>query len=204
LPAIINDVLLNNGGYFMSLNTIPRNLLTSFLLWLLSLSIYATVESDSIILYTPYTKIAVPPGQSVEYSIDLINKGTGVVNVDVVLKGLPGSWNYTLKAGGFNIRELSVLPNEKKTINLKVDVPMRVNKGSYHFQLKAGSLSLLPLTITVSEKGEYKTEFTTDQANMQGNNTATFTFQAVLKNRTADQQLYALMTNQPRGWNIVF
>jgi uncharacterized membrane protein len=188
----------------MSLNTIPRNLLTAFLLWLLSLSIYATVESDSIILYTPYAKIAVPPGQSIDYSIDLINKGSGVINVDVSLKGLPGSWIYSMKAGGFNIRELSVLPNEKKTINLKVDVPMRVNKGSYHFQIKAGTLSALPLTITVSEQGDFKTEFTTDQANMQGNNTATFTFQAVLKNRTADQQLYALMTNPPRGWNIVF
>ena len=188
----------------MSLNTIPRNLLTAFLLWLLSLTIYATVESDSIILYTPYTKILVPPGQSIDYSIDLINKGRGVINVDVSLKGLPGSWNYSMKAGGFNIRELSVLPNERKTINIRVDVPLRVNKGSYHFQIKAGALSVLPLTITVSEQGDFKTEFTTDQANMQGNNTATFTFQAVLKNRTADQQLYALMTQPPRGWNIIF
>jgi uncharacterized membrane protein len=188
----------------MSLYTSPRNLLTIFLLWLLSLNIYANLESDSIILYTPYTKIAVPPGQSVDYSIDLINNSREVINVGISLKGLPGGWNYSLKAGGFNIRQLSVLPKEKKTINLKVEVPLKVNKGSYHFQITAGTLTVLPLTIAVSEKGDFKTEFTADQANMQGNNTATFTFQAVLKNRTADQQLYALMTNPPRGWNIIF
>jgi uncharacterized membrane protein len=188
----------------MSLHANPRNLLTVFLLWLLSLNIYAALESDSITLYTPYTKIAVPPGQSIDYSIDLINSSRGVINVDISIKGLPGSWNYSLKAGGFNIRELSVLPNEKKTINLRVDVPLKVNKGSYRFQITAGTLSVLPLSVLVSEKGDFKTEFTADQANMQGNSTATFTFQAVLKNRTADQQLYALMTNPPRGWNIIF
>jgi uncharacterized membrane protein len=188
----------------MSLHSNPRNLLTVFLLWLLSLNIYAALESDSITLYTPYTKIAVPPGQSIDYSIDLINSSRGVINVDISIKGLPGGWNYSLKAGGFNIRELSVLPNERKTINLRVDVPLKVNKGSYRFQITAGPLSVLPLSVLVSEKGDFKTEFTADQANMQGNSTATFTFQAVLKNRTADQQLYAFMTNPPRGWNIIF
>jgi uncharacterized membrane protein len=188
----------------MSLHANPRNLLTVFLLWLLSLNIYAALESDSITLYTPYTKIAVPPGQSIDYSIDLINSSRGVINVDISIKGLPVGWNYSLKAGGFNIRELSVLPNEKKTINLRVDVPLKVNKGSYRFKITAGTLSVLPLSVLVSEKGDFKTEFTADQANMQGNSTATFTFQAVLKNRTADQQLYALMTNPPRGWNIIF
>jgi len=188
----------------MSLHANPRNLLTVFLLWLLSLNIYAALESDSITLYTPYTKIAVPPGQSIDYSIDLINRSRGVINVDISIKGLPGGWNYSLKAGGYNIRELSVLPNERKTINLRVDVPLKVNKGSYRFQITAGPLSVLPLSVLVSEKGDFKTEFTADQANMQGNNKATFTFQAVLKNRTADQQLYALMTNPPRGWNIIF
>jgi uncharacterized membrane protein len=188
----------------MSLHSNPRNLLTVFLLWLLSLNIYAALESDSITLYTPYTKIAVPPGQSIDYSIDLINSSRGVITVDISIKGLPGGWNYSLKAGGFNIRELSVLPNERKTINLRVDVPLKVNKGSYRFQITAGTLSVLPLSVLVSEKGDFKTEFTADQANMQGNSTATFTFQSVLKNRTADQQIYALMTNPPRGWNIIF
>jgi uncharacterized membrane protein len=188
----------------MSLHANPRNLLTVFLLWLLSLNIYAALESDSITLYTPYTKIAVPPGQSIDYSIDLINSSRGVITVDISIKGLPGGWNYSLKAGGFNIRELSVLPNERKTINLRVDVPLKVNKGSYRFQITAGTLSVLPLSVLVSEKGDFKTEFTADQANMQGNSTATFTFQSVLKNRTADQQIYALMTNPPRGWNIIF
>ncbi len=34
-------------------------------------------ESGAIILYTPYTKISVTPGASIDYSIDLINNTDG-------------------------------------------------------------------------------------------------------------------------------
>jgi uncharacterized membrane protein len=188
----------------MSFSASSRNLLTISFLWLLSLNIYAAVGSDSVILYTPYTKIAVSPGQSIDYSIDLINKSSKVINTEIALKGLPGSWTYSLKAGGFNIRELSVLPNDRKTIALRVDVPLKVNKGSYHCQITAGNLAVLPLTLTLSEQGNYKTEFTAEQSHMQGNNTATFRYQAVLRNSTSDMHLFALMCDPPRGWNIMF
>ena len=47
-------------------------LLLVILLGAFPLSVHAD-ESGSIILYTPYTKISVPPGASIDYSIDLIN-----------------------------------------------------------------------------------------------------------------------------------
>lgn len=84
-----------------------------------------------------------------------------------------------------------------------MEVPLKVNKGSYHFTVFAGETKL-PLEVIVAQKGTYQTEFTTDQPNMQGNSKSTFTFNATLKNQTADQQLYALMANAPRGWSVVF
>ena len=160
-------------------------------------------ESGSIILYTPYTKISVTPGASIDYSIDLINNTDGVTNANLSVSGLPGSWKHEIKSGGWTLSQLSVLPQEKKTFNLKVEVPLKVNKGSYHFTVFAGETKL-PLEVVVAQKGTYQTEFTTDQPNMQGNSKSTFTFNATLKNQTADQQLYALMANAPRGWSVVF
>ncbi len=84
-----------------------------------------------------------------------------------------------------------------------MEVPLKVNKGSYHFTVFAGETKL-PLEVVVAQKGTYQTEFTTDQPNMQGISKPTFTFNATLKNQTADQQLYALMANAPRGWSVVF
>lgn len=160
-------------------------------------------ESGSIILYTPYTKISVTPGASIDYSIDLINNTDGVTNANLSVSGLPGSWKHEIKSGGWTLSQLSVLSKEKKTFNLKVEVPLKVNKGSYYFTVFAGETKL-PLEVIVAQKGTYQTEFTTDQPNMQGNSKSTFTFNATLKNQTADQQLYALMANAPRGWSVVF
>jgi len=88
-------------------------------------------------------------------------------------------------------------------MTLKVDVPFQVNKDAYRFYVRAGASSL-ELIIDVTEKGSTETEFTTTQANMQGNANSTFSYRAVLKNRTAQKQQYALMSDAPRGWTCTF
>lgn len=160
--------------------------------------------SPQVTLYSPYTKISVSPGESVDYSIDLINDSKELQNREIVIRGIPHGWNYVLTSGGYKVGKMAVLPGERKNLSLKVDVPYQVNKGNYQFKLLAGDSTALALTINVAEKGSYETELTTDQPNMQGSSTSTFTFQAKLKNRTATQQLYALVAEAARGWNVTF
>jgi uncharacterized membrane protein len=165
---------------------------------------HAVEVSESVTLYTPYTKISVPPGESIDYAIDVINNGKELQNVDISVSGMPRDWNYSLKAGGWTIGQLAILPGERKTISLKVEVPLKVNKGNYKFTVNAGGIASLPLVVNISEQGTFKTEFTTAQANMQGNVSSTFTFNANLKNRTTDKQQYAFVSNAPRGWTVTF
>ena len=159
--------------------------------------------STGVVLYSPYTKIVVSPGASINYSVDLINNGHEIRTENIALGGLPSSWKYDIKSGGLNIEQMAVLPDEKKNFTLTVNVPLKINKGSYKFHLSAGE-ARLPLTIVVSKQGTYQSEFTTDQPNMQGNSKSNFTFSTTLRNQTADRQLYALMADAPRGWNVVF
>ncbi|MCD8044241.1 MAG: NEW3 domain-containing protein, partial [Tannerellaceae bacterium] len=180
------------------------NLLVIFLVGILPLKAQSTETEKNIILYTPYTQISVPPGESIDYSVDIINNSEEVINPTISVKGIPRSWEYSLKSGGWTISRIAVLPNEKKTVSLKVEVPMKVNKGTYRFSVHADDLGELPLTVIVSEQGTYQTEFQTNQPNMEGNSKANFNFSATLKNRTAEQQLYALRANAPRGWNVIF
>lgn len=163
-----------------------------------------SVSAQSVTLYTPYTKIAVPPGESIDYSIDIINNGSRVRDAEISISGLPEGWEYDLKSGGWSVGQLSVLPDGKQSLSLTVDVPLKVDKGSYSFNVVAGGLDVLPLTVTVSEQGTFKTEFTAEQPNMEGAADATFTFNTELKNRTAEKQLYALRANAPRGWSVAF
>jgi len=62
------------------------------LLGMLLLSAMQVCASGQIILYTPYTKISVSPGESIEYSIDVINKSDNVFLGDIRVVGLPRTW----------------------------------------------------------------------------------------------------------------
>ncbi|MDR2139508.1 MAG: hypothetical protein LBP50_08165 [Tannerella sp.] len=161
------------------------------------------VQARDVTVYTPYTGISVPPGEAIDYNVDVINDGSTVVALDVAVSGMPKGWEYELKSGGWKVGRISVLPGEKKNMTLKVEVPMQVNKGTYRFSVTAGDYSL-PLSVTVSEQGTYKTEFTSTQSNMEGQAGATFTYSAGLRNRTAEKQLYAVTSDAPRGWNVLF
>ncbi len=180
-----------------------RKLTLIFLLLPLGLTVNAQGNSSSVTLYTPYTKISVPPGQSVDYSISVVNNGDKILRLDVSVWGLSEKWDYRLKSGGLNIKQISVLPKTKQVLSLKLQVPLKINKGNYRFYFVAGTQKL-PLTINVSKKGTYNTLFTSDQKNMQGDSKQTFTFRTSLKNRTAETQLYSLRAEAPAGWRVVF
>ena len=86
--------------------------------------------STGVVLYSPYTKIVVSPGASINYSVDLINNGHEIRTENIALGGLPSSWKYDIKSGGWNIEQMAVLPDEKKNFTLTVNVPLKINKGS--------------------------------------------------------------------------
>src|SRR5690606_21074694 len=113
-------------------------------------------------------------------------------------------WEYDLTAGGRAIRQISVKPDSSQTVNLQLNVPLEVNKGEYRFAVNAGSFDTLPLTINVSEQGTYSSEWTADQVNMEGRADSSFTFSTELRNRTAEEQTYALAAALEPGWEVRF
>lgn len=164
----------------------------------------AMSDAQSFSLYTPFTSISVPPGESINYSIDVINKTSSTRSSPIRIEGLPRGWTWLMKSGGWNIGSLAVLPGEKKDFSLQIQVPLKVDKGTYHFDVTAPGLSTLPLTVVVSQQGTFKTELTTDQPNMAGAANSTFTFNAKLRNVTDAAQAYALNAAAPPGWKVAF
>ena len=185
-----------------------RTIMLGILLVLAGHSVTARVSPPSaesgVTLYTPYTRISVPPGQSIDYIVDVINNGATVKKVALSIAGLPKGWTHDLKSGGWAIEEISVLPKEKKNFTLRVDVPFKVEKGTYRFNLVASGVIVMPLSVVVSEEGTFKTEMTIKQPNMEGGANASFNFNAEIKNRTAEKQLYSLRAQVPVGWNVAF
>jgi uncharacterized membrane protein len=160
--------------------------------------------AESLSLYTPYTNISVTPGESINYSVDVINNSGQIQDAELHVEGLPAKWEAKITADGWSVQQVSVKPNSVQSISLQVDVPLEVNKGAYRFQLVAKGKASLPLTVNVSEQGTFKTELTTDQPNMEGHAGSTFNYKATLRNRTAEKQLYSLAAEAGQGWDVQF
>jgi uncharacterized membrane protein len=168
------------------------------------LSCNLQLKAGDFELYTAFRRISVPPGESIDYPIDVINNTESTKEADLSITGIPSGWNYTLKYGAYVIRQISVLPGEKKSLSLTVQVPLKVNKGTYRFQVVAGDFFVLPLVVTISEQGTFKTEFTSTQPYMEGIATSMFNFQASLNNSTPERQHYGLSADAPAGWVVTF
>lgn len=163
----------------------------------------AYADVSGVTFFTPYINIAVTPGETISYSIDVQNKSGQIKNIPLSVKA-PEGWQTTLTAGGWKIEEISVKPNDSQTITLTVEVPLKVDKGSYKVVLLGSGVPVLTLTVNVTEQGTYQTELTTGQPNMEGTNKSTFSYELKLKNRTPDTQNYALIADVQPGWNVQF
>ncbi|MDN4068525.1 NEW3 domain-containing protein [Paenibacillus vini] len=154
-------------------------------------------------LYTPYLEWSAAPGESVSYSIDVINRGAATASAALSLDTASTGWKYSLSAGGRDISRIAVKPGDTQSVNLELEVPLQIDKGRYAFKIKADDATL-PLIVNVFEQGTFKTELTVDQANMEGHSDSTFTYSAVLKNRTTKKQTYALSAQADMGWDVRF
>lgn len=182
--------------------------LSLLILFFMGVMILQTSKSHaatgSISLYTPYTDISVTPGESVSYSIEVINNSDAIHNIPLAVKMPSEEWDYELTSGGWQIGQISVKAKEAKEISLHVDVPLKINKGTYQIFVEAKNYETLPLTIHVTEQGTYKTELVTEQANLEGYANSSYQFETTIRNRTAEEQLYALTANAPQGWDVSF
>ncbi|WP_123040877.1 NEW3 domain-containing protein [Cohnella candidum] len=155
-------------------------------------------------IYTPYTNLSAPPGETINYQVDLINDTDEIKTADLSFQAGSANWTYELTADGHGIKQVAVKPKESQTVSLALTVPLEVEKGDYAFQLNAGAFGTLPIKVSVSEKGSYKSELSTEQPNMQGHSDSTFTYSLSLNNRTATKQQYALTAEVPNGWDSKF
>ncbi|UFT98693.1 NEW3 domain-containing protein [Radiobacillus kanasensis] len=164
--------------------------------------------AGELTLYTPFTGLSVTPGETISYSVDVMNDGSTIQNVTFEVENLPDGWTQTITSDGRDIQQLSVQPNSSQGLTLEVTVPLKVEKADYQFQLVAngngGTSAELPFVTTVSEEGTFKTELTSEQPNMEGHTDSTFTYTATLKNRTAEEQNYSLSSGAPEGWGVQF
>jgi uncharacterized membrane protein len=181
----------------------PVTLLAALLIGLFTLAGAASAEGG-VDLYTPYASISAPPGDSISYSVDVINNTEKIQTVELQVNNVPDEWQTELTAGGRTVQKISVRPKQTQNVNLQINVPLKVDKGEYLLNLVAKGFATLPLTINVTQQGTYSTDLSSKQPNMEGTSKSSFNYSVTLRNKTAGKQLYALKANPPQGWSVQF
>jgi len=165
----------------------------------------APAAAADVDLYTAYSHMAATPGQSLTYTIDIINNTGQIQTIPLEFdNGGHEGWEAELTSGGNQIRQISVRPEAERSVTLNLKVPLQVNRGDYVFRVNAGSYGSLPIRVTVVEEGTYRSELTSDQPNLEGHSDSNFTYSLKLNNRTAEKQTYALSAEVPQGWDARF
>jgi len=163
----------------------------------------AVKAAGNLELYTPYRELTAAPGESITYSIELINHSSTTELAPLDFKTSHQQWAYDLTTGSKNVQQLAVKALDTQTISLRLDVPLQIDPGKYTFNVTAGDASL-PLTVHVAEKGTFHSNFDIEQSNMEGYAASEFTFSATLRNQTAEEQTYALAASPESGWEVRF
>src|SRR5690625_1634274 len=183
-----------------------KKIMTTFLVAVLGVFMFGSTKSNaaaSLSLFTPYSGISLTPGESISYNVDVINDSSDTQHVTFSLEKIPKDWDYSIRAGGNTLQQLSVRADSEREITVEVSVPLEVDKGEYKFELVAKgndeTTATLPFLVDVSEKGTFKTEFSSDQPNMEGHADSEFSYSATLKNLTAEEQHYGLNAKAPKG-----
>jgi uncharacterized membrane protein len=181
---------------------------SSILLLTLLLGVMLTAmpafAAGPIELFTPYTNLSASPGQTVNYSVEVMNNTEDIQTIGLQVQSVPNDWTYELTSGGWGITELSIKPGESGSVSLKVNIPYAVQKGAYRLSLVSDQGAALPLNINIAEAGTFRTELTTEQPNLEGASDASFTYTVNLNNKTAEEQTYALRHGAPTGWTVQF
>lgn len=184
-----------------------KKIVSMFAVLFISIAAFAPA-ADAATLYTPFTGIAVSPGETVDYNVELINDSNSIYTATFAVENLPKDWGYTITADGRELEQLSVKGKDEQALLLEIDVPLKVKKGTYEFSLvakgKNGENASLPFLVNVTEEGTASSDLEIEQTNIENYAGETFTYQATLRNRTASEQNFSLTSEAPKGWDVRF
>src|SRR5919109_4903271 len=126
---------------------------------------------------TPYPAVAVEPGETATFVLQITSAGRERVDLNVTQK--PKGWDATLRGGGFVIDGVFTDPDEAPQAQLEVDVPAEAKGGTYRVVVAASSPAgsdTLELDLRVAKTATGSVELTSQFPSLQGPSDAMFTF----------------------------
>lgn len=158
--------------------------------------------ATAVTLTTPYAGVAVKPGDSVSFTLNLDAPAGERVALAV---DAPDGWTAELQGGGFVVDEVMVSADRSPALRLELDVPPDAVPGAHEVVVRASAPSgtaVMTVTVTVDEAAGGGVSLSTDFPVLQGPSDVTFTFDLQLENDTPEEVQFGLEADAPLGWQV--
>jgi uncharacterized membrane protein len=163
----------------------------------------ATLAAGTIQLTTPYPAVAVQPGKTASFDLNITSSVQQRVNLAVV--AVPDGWTASLHGGGFVVDGVLAGPGLKPAVNVDVGVPDGAKEGRFAVAIRgtAGAQSsTLTLDLRVAATAGGSVSLTTDNPALRDTAEAAFNYSLSLKNDTPQDLTFTLSSSGPPGWDV--
>lgn len=166
-----------------------------------------TAVASGFVMSTDYPGISVKAGNSVSFSIDFSNSGSGELT-SLSTSALPEGFEGYFQGNSHTVSEAYVQNGYTEgLLTYVVNIPDDASDGEYKITLYAKGSSKsasLTLTLNVAELNLGASTLTTDYEDQEGASGTSFSFSSTLTNNSTEEQSYAMSADAPDGWTVTY
>jgi uncharacterized membrane protein len=160
-----------------------------------------------IAVYTEYSSVTVPKGETVKMDLTIENKGRTDETIELKLTTIPKSWKAMLKGGNFLVAGMFVPNGKSRNLALSLEPDKSVGPGTYVFRFDAKTedgkfTSSHTLTVNVQERvaGADDIQLTTSYPVLRGQTDARFEFSIDVLNKNELDRTFNIAAIAPEKW----
>lgn len=158
---------------------------------------------DGLSLVTPYPGVAVEPGETISFPLDLVAPAGQVI--ELAVDSVPEGWDARLRGGGFVVDRVMISDQTELELEAEVIVPPDVSEGTYQVGVVAtgeGSSDRVDLSLTVAEAVGGSVTLEAEFPVLRGPSDVQFSYTLELANNTGEEVQFGLQAQGPDGWQV--
>jgi len=162
-------------------------------------------------IYTEFSGIFVPPGESVRMELTVDNKGKKDENVQLKLSAVPRGWKAFLKAPNYTVDAIPVPGGKTRTLTFLAEPDKTVKPGTFLFQIDSQTedgkfTSSQKIEVTVRERAPLSEDIlvTTSYPVLRGQTDARFEFSLEVNNKSEIDRNFNIAAQIPEKWEVNF
>jgi uncharacterized membrane protein len=165
-----------------------------------------------IAIYSEFSGVVVPIGESVRMDLTVENKGRQDEVVALKLTNVPKGWKASLKGGSFTVTGVAIPDGKARTLSFAAEPDKGLGQGTYEFGVEGvtadgkliANYTIAVMTRERSRLGAEDILITTSYPVLRGQTDATFEFSLDVNNKTDADRTFNLAAQMPEKWEVNF